>query len=72
MSEPVFTATTSDPDPIREGNIRRWMAVPRCANGTPGYSLENGEAYPVRDPCKGTPTPGHIFCPACRVQAGGR
>jgi hypothetical protein len=43
---------------------------PRCANGKTGYS-DSGKAYMPNPPCRIHARPGHIFCNACRVAAGG-
>ncbi len=42
-----------------------------CAMGQPGCSLDNGELYPVRNPCTRPRETGHIFCDQCREEAGG-
>ena len=45
--------------------------IKQCANGTPGFDMEKGGAYPVRNACHSAAALGHIFCTECREGAGG-
>jgi len=44
----------------------------RCANGKVGYDLITGKMYvPRGESCQRPANPGHIYCEACRLAAGG-
>jgi len=42
-----------------------------CANGLPGFHIESGEMYAVKKPCAAPAAHGSIYCPKCRLGAGG-
>lgn len=43
----------------------------KCANGLPGADIEKGEQYNLKRPCANSASQGSIYCPSCRVAAGG-
>ena len=71
MSNTLFAMVALISENERKERRREKPRTNLCANGKPGYSLENGELYSVRNPCTNPPLVDHIFCDRCRQEAAG-